>query len=69
MNQRLTLRDEGCPGLKLVINNSSSSWVYTYRKRGYLDGGKRHPQRAMKLGDPILMTPSEARVKAELIKA
>lgn len=69
MNQRLTLRDEGCPGLKLVINNSSSSWVYTYRKRGYLNGGKRHPQRAMKLGDPILMTPSEARVKADLIKA
>jgi integrase len=69
INQRLTLRDEGCPGLKLVINNSSSSWVYTYRKRGYLDGGKRHPQRAMKLGDPILMTPSEARTKAELIKA
>lgn len=69
INQRLTLRDEGCPGLKLVINNSSSSWVYTYRKRGYLDGGKRHPQRTLKLGDSILMTPSEARTKAELIKA
>jgi integrase len=67
--ERVTLADTVCSGLKLVINSQSASWVYTYRKRGYLDGGKRHPQRAMKLGDPVIMTPSEARLAAENVKA
>ena len=67
--ERVTLADTACSGLKLVINSHSASWVYTYRKRGYVDGGKRHPQRAMKLGDPVTMTPSEARLAAENVKA
>ena len=56
--QRVTLADQVCSGLKLVINNQSASWTYAYRKRGYLDGGKRHPQRTLKLGDPVNMTPA-----------
>ncbi|MFY9240548.1 MAG: Arm DNA-binding domain-containing protein, partial [Roseovarius sp.] len=67
--QRVTLADQVCSGLKLVINSQSASWTYAYRKRGYLDGGKRHPQRTMKLGDPVNMTPAEARLAAEQIKA
>ena len=66
---RITLADTVCSGLKLVINKESASWTYAYRKRGYVDGGKRHPQRTMKLGDPVTMTPSEARLAAEQIKA
>lgn len=66
---RITLADTVCPGLKLVINSKSASWVYTYRKRGYRDGGKRHPQRTMKFGDPAAMTAAEARLRAEEIKA
>jgi len=67
--ERVTLSDTACSGLKLVINSQSASWVYAYRKRGYLDGGRRHPQRTMKLGDPATMTPAEARLAAEQIKA
>jgi integrase len=63
--ERVTLSDTACSGLKLVINSQSASWVYAYRKRGYLDGGRRHPQRTMKLGDPATMTPAEARLAGE----
>ena len=66
--KRITLADTACSGLKLVINSQSASWVYAYRKRGYLDGGRRHPQRTMKIGDPATMTPAEARVATEQIK-
>jgi hypothetical protein len=69
LGERITLSDETCAGLKLVINSKSCSWTYAYRKRGYLDGGKRHPQRTMKLGDPVLMSPAEARLAAETIKS
>lgn len=69
LGDRITLSDETCAGLKLVINNKSCSWAYSYRKRGYLDGGKRHPQRTMKLGDPVSMSPAEARLAAETIKS
>lgn len=67
--KRITLADTVCSGLKLIINSKSASWVYAYRKRGYVDGGKRYPQRTMKLGDPITMTPAEARLATEQIKA
>lgn len=67
--ERITLADTVCSGLKLIINSQSASWVYAYRKRGYVDGGKRHPQRTMKLGDPVTMTPAEARLATENIKA
>ena len=69
LGERVTLSDQTCAGLKLVINNRSCSWTYAYRRRGYIDGGKRHPQRTMKLGDPISMSPPEARLAAEKIKA
>jgi len=65
LGSRITLSDQACAGLKLVINNRSCSWTYAYRKRGYVDGGKRHAQRTMKLGDPISMSPPEARLAAE----
>ena len=69
LGSRITLSDQTCAGLKLVINNRSCSWTYAYRKRGYVDGGKRHPQRTMKLGDPLSMPPAEARLVAETVKA
>ena len=69
LGDRITLSDETCGGLKLVINSKSCSWTYSYRKRGYLDGGKRHPQRTMKLGDPVSMSPAEARLAAETLKS
>ena len=69
VGSRITLADTVCAGLKLVINSNSASWTYTYRKRGLLDGGKRHPQRSMKLGDPVSMTPAEARLAADQVKA
>ena len=69
LGNRITLSDQACSGLKLAINNKSCSWTYAYRKRGYVDGGKRHPQRTMKLGDPFVLSPAEARLSAETIKA
>ena len=69
LGDRLTLSDETCGGLKLVINSKSCSWTYSYRKRGYLNGGKRHPQHTIKLGDPVSMSPAEARLAAETIKS
>ena len=69
LSERITLSDQVCSGLKLVINNKSCSWTYAYRKRGYIDGGKRHPQRTIKIGDPISMSPAEARLAAETIKS
>jgi integrase len=69
LGERITLSDETCAGLKLVINSKSCSWTYSYRKRGYLDGGKRHPQRTMKLGDSVSTSPAEARLAAETIKS
>ena len=69
LGDRVTLSDQACSGLKLVINSRSCSWTYAYRKRGYTDGGKRHAQRTMKLGDPISMSPPEARLAAETVKA
>lgn len=68
MGDRITLSDTVCSGLKLVINNRSASWTYAYRKRGYLDGGKRHPQRTLKIGDPATLSPTEARLKVDQVK-
>ena len=67
--KRFTLSDTECRGLRLVINPNAASWTYTYRKRGFLDGGKRHPQRAMKLGNLATIAPAAARYKAEQVKA
>jgi integrase len=69
LGERITLSDQVCSGLKLAINNKSCSWTYAYRKRGYIDGGKRYPQRTIKIGDPMSMSPAEARLAAEIIKS
>ncbi len=69
LGDRITLSDTECRGLKLAINNQSASWTYAYRKRGYMDGGKRHPQVTMKLGDPVTLSPAEARLETARIKA
>jgi len=69
LGERVTLSDSVCSGLKLVINNQSASWTYAYRKRGYADGGKRHPQRTLKVGDPATLSPAEARLKVDQVKA
>jgi hypothetical protein len=44
LGDRITLSDTECRGLKLAINSQSASWTYAYRKRGYMNGGKRYPQ-------------------------
>ena len=69
LGERITLSDQVCSGLKLVINNQSCSWTYAYRKRGYIDGGKRYPQRTIKIGDPMSMSPMEARLATETTKS
>ena len=69
LGERVTLSDTVCSGLKLVINNQSASWTYAYRKRGYAEGGKRHPQRTLKVGDPTTLSPAEARVRVDQVKA
>lgn len=69
LGDRITLSDTECRGLKLAINNQSASWTYAYRKRGYMDGGKRYPQVTMKLGDPVTLSPVEARLETARIKS
>jgi hypothetical protein len=56
-------------GLRLAINAKSASWNYNYRKRGVDYHGKRHPQRTLRLGDTISMTPQEAKLRVEEIKS
>ena len=56
-------------GLRLAINAKSASWNYNYRKRGVDFYGKRHPQRTLRLGDTVSMTPQEARLRVEEVKA
>lgn len=69
LGKRVTIADTECSGLRLVVNATSASWTYAYRKRGFIDGGKRHPQRTMKLGDLATIAPPDARYKAEQVKA
>ena len=51
------------------MNVRSTSWNYNYRKRGVDYYGKRHPQKTLRLGDPLTMTVQEARLRVEEIKA
>ena len=67
VRSKITLVDP--TGLRLAINNASASWNCNYRRRGFDFSGKRHPQRTLKLGDLSALTPNEARVKMEEIKA
>lgn len=66
---RILLADTDCTGLRLALNAKSASWTYAYRKRGYDTGGKRFPQRTLRLGDLVTMTPQEARMAADVVKA
>ena len=68
-SKRIILADTECRGLRLVVNANSASWTYAYRKRGFSDGGKRNPQRTMKLGDLKTMSTANARLQADQIKA
>ncbi len=67
LGTKLTLVDPS--GLRLAINAQSASWTYNYRRRGVDYYGKRHPQKTIKVGDPVTMTPQEARFRVEEIKA
>ena len=67
LGQKVILVDPS--GLRLAINARSSSWNYNYRKRGVDYQGKRHPQRTLRIGDPITMSPQQARLRVEEIKA
>ena len=69
VGQRVILADTECRGLKLVMNTTSASWTYAYRKRGFSDDGKRYPQRTMKLGNLKTMSAANARLQADQIKA
>ena len=67
LGQKVILVDPS--GLRLAINTRSSSWNYNYRKRGVDYQGKRHPQRTLRIGDPVTMSPQQARLRVEEIKA
>ncbi len=67
IDQKVILVDPS--GLRLAINARSSSWNYNYRKRGVDYQGKRHPQRTLRIGDPVTMSPQQARLRVEEIKA
>ena len=67
LGEKIILVDKD--GLRLAINARSSSWNYNYRKRGVDYQGKRHPQRTLRIGDPITMSPQQARLRVEEIKA
>ena len=56
-------------GLRLAVNAKSASWNYNYRKRGLDYYGNRHPQKTLRLGDTVSMTPQEARLRVEELKA
>lgn len=67
LEQKVILVDPS--GLRLAVNSKSASWNYNYRKRGVDYYGKRHPQRTLRLGDTVNMTPQEARLRVEKVKA
>jgi len=67
LGQKVILVDPS--GLRLAINARSASWNYNYRKRGLDYYGKRHPQRTLRIGDTVSMTPQEARLRVEEVKA
>ena len=67
LGEKIILVDKD--GLRLAINARSSSWNYNYRKRGVDYQGKRHPQRTLRIGDPVTMSPQQARLRVEEIKA
>jgi integrase len=67
LGQKIILVDPS--GLRLAINARSSSYNYNFRRRGVDHQGKRHPQRTLRIGDPVTMSPQQARLRVEEIKA
>ena len=67
LGEKIILVDDD--GLRLAINARSSSWNYNYRKRGVDYQGKRHPQRTLRIGDPVTMSPQQAKLRVAEIKA
>lgn len=67
LGEKIILVDKD--GLRLAINARSSSWNYNYRKRGVDYQGKRHPQRTLRIGDPVTMSPQQAKLRVAEIKA
>ena len=67
LGQKIILVDPS--GLRLAINARSSSWNFNVRKRGVDYQGRRHPQRTLRIGDPVTMSPQQARLRVEEIKA
>ena len=67
LGQKIILVDPS--GLRLAINARSSSYNYNCRRRGVDHQGRRHPQRTLRIGDPVTMSPQQARLRVEEIKA
>ena len=67
LGQKIILVDPS--GLRLAINARSSSYNYNFRRRGVDHQGRRHPQRTLRIGDPVTMSPQQARLRVEEIKA
>jgi hypothetical protein len=66
---RLVIRDAECRGLALVVNQTSISWVYSYKPRG-VDPltGRRFTSRSVTIGGPATHSPEQARAEANRIK-
>jgi hypothetical protein len=68
-NQRLTIRDRECPGLRLVVNARTMSWCYDYRPPGTdPKTGRRWPTRTLVLGSPDALTRDAAKQTVERLK-
>lgn len=65
---RERIADTVCKGLRLVVGARGATFEYSYRPRGFADGGKRHPQRTVRVGDVTTHTINEARAAADSIK-
>ncbi len=66
---RIILTDRTCPGLELITNADSQSWVRPYRLRGVdPTTDKRFPMTAARLGSPATLSPDQARAEANRIK-
>lgn len=67
---RIVIRDAECRGLRLVVNPTGMSWVFSYKPRG-ADAltGKRWSTRDVTIGTPEAFGPDAARTEANRLKA
>lgn len=67
--RRLVIGDAACPGLALVVNAKSMSWVFSYKPRGVDPStGKRFPSKSVTIGNPDSHSPDAARAAANALK-